>query len=123
MFLTYQQYLAMGGSLNESDFNKRNRKAESLIRSQSGGQTGNRIDKMASVPQAIVECVYDLIDFLTDNANSTLTSESQSSGGVSESYSYNVNDKEEVEKDCIDIIYDEFYGAKLGYLLYLGCDV
>lgn len=121
MFLDYGTYEKMGGTLEQSAFDRLNRKAESLIRSQAAGQTGKRIDDLTEIPSAISDCVFDLISFLSDcPVGRQISGESQSLGGQSESISYATLTEEQIHNECEDMIYNTFYGAGFGELLYRG---
>ena len=115
MYLNYQTYQNMGGTLDNSAFIALDRKAEYLINSQSGGKTGERIGKLTELPQAVIDCTFDLIQHLSANAfdGSTIASESQSLGGQSESYSYSVLSKEQVDSEVEDIIFTYLYPVKI----------
>jgi len=122
MYLEYDEYQDMGGTLDMSAFTQWERKAEYEINAQAAGKTGTRISKLSELPQAVKDCTFGLIQFLSANASDskTVTSESQSSGGVTESISYNVLDKDQIQGECESIIYDAFYGGGVGHLLYRG---
>lgn len=122
MYLEYDEYQAMDGTLDNSVFTLWERKAEYEINAQAAGKTGTRISKLTELPQAVKDCTFDLIQFLSANASDgkTVTSESQSSGGVSESYSYNVLDKDRIQAETESIIYNTFFGGGIGHLLYRG---
>lgn len=115
MYLDYQTYQSMGGDLDNSAFTALNRKAEYLINSQAGGKTGERIGKLSELPQAVIDCTFDLITHLSINAfdSSTVASESQSLGGQSESYSYSVLSKEQADSETEDIIFTYLYPVKI----------
>ena len=115
MYLDYQTYKNMGGTLDNSAFTALDRKAEYLINSQAGGKTGERIGKLTEIPQAIIDCTFDLITHLSVNAfdGSTVASESQSLGGQSESYSYSVLSKEQADSEAEDIIFNYLYPVKI----------
>lgn len=122
MYLEYDEYQAMGGTLDNSAFTQWERKAEYEINAQAAGKTGTRISKLSELPQAVKDCTFDLVQFLSTNVSDskTVTSESQSSGGVSESYSYNVLDKDRIQAETESIIYNTFFGGGIGHLLYRG---
>lgn len=122
MYLDYEQYQSMGGGLDTSAFTQYERKAEYAINAQGAGMTGKRIGKLTELPQAVTDCTFDLIQFLSSNASDskTVASESQTSGGVSESVSYNVLDNERIEAETESIIYNTFFGGGIGDLLYRG---
>lgn len=115
MYLNYQTYQNMGGTLDNSAFTALDRKAEYLINSQAGGKTGERIGKLTELPQAVIDCTFDLITHLSANAfdGSTVASESQSLGGQSESYSYSVLSKEQADSEVEDIIFTYLYPVKI----------
>lgn len=115
MYLNYQTYQNMGGTLDNSAFTALDRKAEYFINSQAGGKTGERIGKLTELPQAVIDCTYDLITHLANNAfdGSTVASESQSLGGQSESYSYSVLSKEQSDSAAEDIVYMYLYPVKI----------
>ena len=115
MYLNYQTYKNMGGTLDNSAFTALDRKAEYLINSQVGGKTGERIGKLTELPQAVIDCTFDLIQHLSANSfdGSTVASESQSLGGQSESYSYSVLSKEQADSETEDIIFTYLYQVKI----------
>ena len=115
MYLDYQTYQTMGGDLDNSAFTALNRKAEYLINSQAGGKAGERIGKLTELPQAVIDCTFDLITHLSANAfdGSVVASESQSLGGQSESYSYSVLSKEQADSETEGIIFTYLYPVKI----------
>lgn len=122
MYLDYDEYQSMGGTLDTAAFTPLERKAAYMIREQAAGMTGKRIDKLPELPQAIKDCIFDLISLLHANSLSEkqISSESQSSGGVFESVTYNVLDETRVKAETENIIYSTFYGGGIGDLLYRG---
>ena len=108
MYLTYLEYNLMGGALDAAAFNVLNRKAEYVVRSQANGRTGKRIDELSEVPQAVKDCIFELINHLSQNRfdGTTVKSESQSLGGQSESYTYVTLTKEEVDNETEGIIFN-----------------
>lgn len=115
MYLNYQTYKDMGGTLDNSAFTALDRKAEYLINAQAGGKTGERIGKLTELPQAVIDCTFDLITHLSANSfdGSIVASESQSLGGQSESYSYSVLSKEQADSEAEDIIFTYLYPVKI----------
>lgn len=121
MYLGHDEYEAMGGTLDSSAFFIYSRRAEYMIRSQAGGQTGERIDNLSEIPEAVKDCIFDLVSFLSNYAgDKQMASESQSQGGTSESYSYVTKTDAEISERCGEIIGQYFYGGGLGHLLYRG---
>lgn len=122
MYLSYTEYVAMGGTLDGSAFSAAERRAEYLINAQAGGQTGNRLSKLPEVPQAVKDCVFELAGYLSAAPlpGKQVASESQSQGGASESYSYVTMTEEELMAKYETVIEDYFRGGGIGNLLYRG---
>ncbi len=123
MYLDYETYQnEYGGNLDTAAFTQFERKAEYEINAQAAGKTGKRISNLTETPQAVKDCVFDLIQFLSANVSDskTITNESQSSGGVSESFSYNILDNDQIQAETESIIYNTFFGGGIGDLLYRG---
>nr|DAM30179.1 MAG TPA: Head Tail Connector Protein [Caudoviricetes sp.] len=123
MLLRFEEYLDLGGSLSASAFSRFEKKAEYLIRRQAAGLTGERIDKLPAPPQAVKDCIFDLIAYFSGNTAKQIASESQSQGGVSESVSYVTKTPEQIQAECENIIRDTLFGGGCGELLYRGADV
>lgn len=123
MYLTYEEYMQMGGSLDYAAFSAAERRAEYLINAQSGGQTGKRIAALQEIPQALKDCVFDVILFRESNSGKQISGESQSQGGTSESYSYATKTKDEIQEELDDLISDILSGGGFGWLLYRGACV
>ena len=95
MYLTYAEYQAMGGTLEESVFNKYEFRAETII----DWYTFNRLHGEETIPEKVKQCMNMLIDLLLaqdkamggagDGSGSGGASQiaSQSNDGVSVSYS------------------------------------
>lgn len=122
MYLTYEEYISMGGSLDTSAFFAAERKARYLINSQASGQTGSRIASLDELPQAVRDCVFDLIEHMSEYEGRQISSESQSQGGASESYSYVTKTHDDILSECEEIICNSFYGGGIGDLLYRGAN-
>ncbi len=126
MFLEYEAYKDMGGSLEQSAYNKFSRDAEYRIRSQAAGRTGERLDRIIDaegiVPQTVKDCIFALVEILSAPACSGIASESQSQGGQSESVSYVSKTVSEIDDDCDDTIHKYLTGGGLGRILYRGAD-
>lgn len=122
MYLSYTEYADMGGTLDSSAFSSAERRAEYLINAQAGGRTRERLRKLPEAPQAVKDCVFDLIERLSENpvGGRQISSESQSQGGSSESVSYVTKTDAEIEALTDSIIRDYLYGGGCGYLLYRG---
>lgn len=96
MYLTYEEYQNMGGTLDETTFNDYCFEAEAKI----NWYTFNRLKKDKTFPEEVKRCVYHLIKLLQDMAAAMATTgdpsgsvsgttagiASQSNDGVSISY-------------------------------------
>jgi len=95
MYLTYDDYLNMGGTLDETTFNEMEFEAECLV----NWYTFNRLKKQTTYPEELTRCMYALIKLVQAqsstipkfNANGSVNAgesliASQSNDGVSISY-------------------------------------
>ena len=95
MYLTYDEYIAYGGTLDETTFNDFNFEAESIV----NYFTFNRLVHENEISENIKRCVYKLINIAkqkadaltlgasaTGESNSNACITSQSNDGVSISY-------------------------------------
>lgn len=96
MYLTYEEYQNMGGTLEETAFNDIEFEAETYI----DWVTFNRLKNETEYPQALIKCVYHIIQLITnkqaalnispvnegDTEAMSLGIASQSNDGVSVSY-------------------------------------
>lgn len=57
MYLSYEEYIEYGGTLDEPTFNSCEFRAEKII----DGMTANRVRKMEVIPEAVKRCVQELI--------------------------------------------------------------
>ena len=110
MYLTYEDYQNMGGTLDNTAFNEYEFEAESII----NWYTFNRLKNATTYPNELSRCMYALIKLCAEKAgllgNSGVASEesgtggsvitSQSNDGVS--VSYNVISASEAFKLCSD---------------------
>ena len=103
IYLTYGEYAEMGGICDLTAFNRNIDRACGVI----DNATHNRIECMAEVPQRAKALCRDLVEYLVENNNvKTVTSKSQSAGGVSESESYATKTADDVYGDIQNMIYD-----------------
>jgi hypothetical protein len=105
IYLTYDEYLSIGGSdVGLSAFNRNIAKASGMI----DNATFCRIEKMSSVPVNAKHLCRDLIEYLVRNnaTDLTVTSRSQSAGAVSESESYAVKTADDLQNEITGMIYD-----------------
>lgn len=103
-YLTYEEYKEIGGTLEEAAFKRNIDRACAIVDSR----TQNRLQSVYEVSQKVKACVRDLVEYLNNSFSSgrTITSKSQSAGGVSESESYETSEKTNANDDISSIIYD-----------------
>ena len=121
-YIEYQEYLGIGGICDATAFNRNIDRACGII----DNATHNRIECMADVPQRVKALCRDLVEYLArnDTIEKTVTSRSQSAGGVSESESYVVKTADDAYGDIQNMIYDYLLNVTDDNgtpLLYRGC--
>ena len=121
IYLTYDEYSAMGGICDLTAFNRNIDRACGII----DNATHNRIEGIAEIPQRAKALCRDLVEYLVEN-NSTkiVTSKGQSAGGVSESESYATKTADDVYGDIQNMVYDYLLNVTDDNgtpLLYRGC--
>lgn len=117
MYLTYDEYLNMGGTLELAAFNLKGYDAEKLI----DKRTFNRIKKDNDfvIPMDLKICMFKLINILQEKEQFLASIDSQqvissrSNDGVSESYvTYGIEDKKkEFESKLESSMNDCLYGV------------
>lgn len=122
IYLTYEEYLNIGGICDLTAFNRFSDRAFSII----DNATHNRIEYMTEVPQRAKALCRDLVEYLArnDTTEIAVTSRSQSAGGVSESESYATKTADDVYSDIQNMIYDYLLNVTDDNgtsLLYRGC--
>lgn len=121
IYLTYDEYNAIGGICDLTAFNRNIDRVCGVI----DNATHNRIECMAKIPQGAKALCRDLVEYLVENNNvKTVTSKSQSAGGVSESESYATKTSDDIYGDIQNMIYDYLMAETDDNgtpLLYRGC--
>lgn len=109
-YLTYEQYLNIGGELEETAFKRNIDRACSFV----DLHTQNRLQSVSAVSDRVMACVRDLVEYLAKNVSGgrTVTSKSQSAGGVSESESYAMKTNDEINAEMLNIVYDYLISEK-----------
>lgn len=104
IYLTYDEYSTMGGICDLTAFNRFSDRAFGIV----DNATHNRIEYMADVPQMAKALCRDLVEYLARNntTETSVTSRSQSAGGVSESESYATKTSDDVYGDVQNMLYD-----------------
>lgn len=121
-YITYEQYKEIGGTLDVTAFNRYSLRASLRI----AQETQARIEKMNSIPDAVLHLCRDLIEYMHTNMGpeKALSSTSQSQGGVSESEVYIYKKPAEHETYISEMIYNYLASVTDGNgtsLIYGGC--
>lgn len=109
-YLTYEEYKEIGGVLDSAAFNRNVMRVCGVI----DNETHNRTEKLSSIPDSVKHCARDLIEYYANNVSNgkTVTSKSQSAGGISESESYATKTAEDVSNEVSSIISDYLLSVK-----------
>lgn len=104
IYLTYEEYLNIGGICDLTAFNRFSDRAFGIV----DNATHNRIECMDGVPQRARALCRDLVEYLArnDTTEMAVTSRSQSAGGVSESESYATKTADDMYGDIQNMLYD-----------------
>lgn len=102
IYLTYAEYKEIGGTLDETAFNRNIGRACVMI----DVRTQSRLECFEEIPQIVKVVCTDLVDYISTNTvEKVVTSRSQSAGGVSESESYATKTAEDYSAD-LDRIFE-----------------
>ena len=102
IYLTYTEYKGIGGTLDETAFNRNIDRACAMI----DNRTQSRLECFEEIPQIVKVVCADLIEYISTNTvEKVVTSRSQSAGGVSESESYATKTAEDYSAD-LDRIFE-----------------
>ena len=120
-YLTYEEYLEIGGTLDLTAFERYIDRACGFV----DLHTQSRLQSVLEVSRRAKACVRDLVEYLASNVanGKTVTSKSQSAGGVSESESYATKAADEMNAEMLCIVYDYLATEKDDYgtpLMYRG---
>lgn len=122
-YLTYDEYIDIGGTLEKTAFERVIDRACGIV----DYYTQNRLQGEFEPSQRVLACVRDLCDGLNENkanASGGVTSRTQSAGGVSESETYSARTVEDVNAEMGNIVFDYLVSETDGNgtpLLYRGC--
>lgn len=101
-YITFEEYSNMGGVLDLTAFNRNIDRACAMI----DNRTQSRLKCFDEIPQIVKVVCADLVDYISTNTvEKTVTSKSQSAGGVSESESYATKTAEDYSAD-LDRIFE-----------------
>ena len=101
-YLTYEEYQEIGGTLDLTAFSRNIDRACAMI----DNRTQSRLECFDEIPQIVKVVCADMVDYISTNTvDKTITSKSQSAGGVSESESYAVKTADDFAND-LDRIFE-----------------
>lgn len=121
-YLTYEEYIGLGGILDVTAFNRNIDYACAVI----DNATRRRIESMGGIPNKAKSLCRDLIEYFAENSikSKQVASRNQSAGGVSESESYVTKSKEDLQADVDEMIFN-YLANEIDDngtpLLYRGC--
>ena len=103
IYLTFEEYSnSLGGALGLTAFCRNIDRACAMI----DNRTQSRLECFKEIPQIVKVVCADLVDYISTNTvEKTVTSKSQSAGGVSESESYATKTAEDYSAD-LDRIFE-----------------
>ena len=102
-YLTYEEYTEIGGTLSSTAFSRNIDRACGMIDNHTQG----RLKCFESVPEEVKPLCRDLVEYITANVvDKSVTSKSQSAGGVSESEHYAVKTADDFFFDICQLMVD-----------------
>ena len=114
MYLTYNEYKAFGGELDNTEFNRFAFRAECEI----DNATLSKCKSLTVVPECVKRCVFELVAFLNKNAkDGTITT---MTGFSNDGYSVSYTEQKSVQEQISETIYT--YLAEDSNLLYCGVE-
>ena len=115
-YLTYGEYVELGGNLQEMPFNI----LELSARKKIDERTLNRLKNVTDIPQEVKICVYNLIKLLNDYEKSNGNVASENIDGYS--ISYRQLNETIKEQEIINSIETDLFGVVVNkeHILYLG---
>ena len=108
-YLTYEEYIEIGGTLDLTAFQRNIDRACAMI----DIRTQSRLECFEDIPQIVKIVCADLVGYIATNAveKPFVSSKSQSAGGVSESESYVVKTADDYSAD-LDRIFEPLATVK-----------
>lgn len=110
-YLTYDEYIKIGGVCDEPSFNRYITRACSVIDNATYG----RISAMKDIPQNVKACCRDILEYFVANVKTyekDVASWSESAGGVSESVTYATKTNDDIEHFVNNIIKDYLFSVQ-----------
>ena len=108
-YLSYEEYLEIGGTIEETAFNRNIDRACAMI----DIRTQSRLEAFAEIPKIVKIVCADLVDYISSNSveKPFMTSRSESAGVISESVSYATKTAEDYSSD-LDRIFEPLGAVK-----------
>ena len=106
MYLTFEEYVIMGGTLQALPFAKFNRECQSILDSW----TQNKLQEYTDIPEYVKYLIFDMIDILVTNQFKIIKSENV--GAISVSYESNENIAKARDKEIYRLINTRLSGKK-----------
>ena len=107
-YLTYEEYVEIGGVLEKTAFNRNIDRVCVVIDNATYG----RVEQMTEIPRQVKACCRELVEYFNNEKGKTITSKSQSAGGISESESYATKTAEDIQTETANIIFDYLGSVK-----------
>lgn len=105
IYLTFPEYIEIGGTLDVSAFNRNIDRACGVI----DDATHNRVERMKDIPRKVKVLCRDLVEYLSVNRNVSsrnIVSWSESAGVISNSESYENKTANDIYFDIQSLLYD-----------------
>lgn len=124
-YLTYENYTAIGGILDETAFNRNITRVCGIIENATHG----RITTLYGIPEEVKALCRDMVEYLFEcnTTARTVQSKSQSAGGVSESVSFANATEADITSHVDSMIYDYLHSVRTKNgisVIYKGaCDI
>lgn len=112
-YLTYDDYISMGGTLADAEFNRFEFRAEHLIDNATQG----RLKSADTISEAVKRCMFELVTFISDTAKNG--SSSAVASFSNDGYSVTYAEQKTAAEQVYNIIYDYLADTDL---MYCGVD-
>ncbi len=112
-YLTFDDYISIGGTLAETEFNRFEFRAERLIDNATQG----RLENATTTPESVKRCMFELVTYLSkvaQNGDNSAVSSFSNDG-----YSVTYAEQKTATQQIHDIIYDYLADTDL---MYCGVD-
>lgn len=108
-YLTFDDYISMGGTLTDIEFNRFEFRAERLIDNLTQG----RLKNADTISETVKRCMFELVTYLSKTAQNG--NSSAVSGFSNDGYSVTYAEQKTATQQIHDIIYDYLADTDLMY--------